>query len=356
MSEADALAELAERIQQQATALGFAECAITDLDLDDHVARLRKWLDEERHGDMSYLERHLHIRADLTHLLPGARRAIVVRLDHLPADTRPIKILGQPNTAYISRYALGRDYHKLMRKRLAQLADFINAEPQVQDAGFRACVDSAPVLEKALAERAGIGWFGKNTLILNRHAGSWFFLGELLTDLPLPISPPQASEHCGSCSACIDICPTQAITGPRELDATRCISYLTIEHKGVIPEALRSAMGNRVFGCDDCQLCCPWNRYAQPTAEADFQPRHGLDAAELLTLFAWNETEFLNRTAGSAIRRISHEQWQRNLAIGLGNAPKSPRIAAALTAARPTAGSVLLPHLDWALAQQQARD
>jgi epoxyqueuosine reductase len=258
-------------------------------------------------------------------------------------------VLASPERAFIARYALGRDYHKLMRQRLQRLAGRIEAE--VGAFGYRAFVDSAPVLEKALGRNAGLGWIGKNTLLLSRDAGSYFFLGELFTDLPLPVDTPPP-DHCGTCRACIDVCPTQAIVGPYQLDARRCISYLTIEHPGSIPEALRPAIGNRVFGCDDCQAFCPWNKFARPTAEADFQPRHGLDSASLVRLFRWEEEEFLERTAGSAIRRLGHERWLRNLAVALGNAPAAPNIVAALRQRLRHPSPLVREHVLWALRRQ----
>jgi epoxyqueuosine reductase len=255
--------------------------------------------------------------------------------------------LASPETAYVSRYALGRDYHKLIRKRLQQLAARIQAA--IGPFGHRAFVDSAPVLEKAFAERAGLGWIGKNTLLLNRQAGSWFFLGELFVDLALPVDAPQASEHCGSCSACLDICPTAAFVGPYVLDARRCISYLTIELKGPIPLELRPLIGNRVFGCDDCQLVCPWNRFARPTRQADFQPRHGLDNTALAELFCWSEEEFLARTEGSPLRRAGYQRWLRNLAVGLGNAPSTIPVLQALESRRKHPSELVREHVAWAL-------
>ena len=274
-------------------------------------------------------------------------------MDYLPPDTQPLKILERADLGYVSRYALGRDYHKVVRGRLRALARKINAHTGSER--LRAYTDSAPILEKALAEKAGVGWIGKHTLVLNRDAGSWFFLGEVLTDLPLPIDAADVKDECGRCSACISVCPTAAIIGPRQLDARRCISYLTIEHKGAIPIELRAPIGNRIFGCDDCQLVCPWNRFAQPSVEADFAPRHALDRTPLLELFGWSEGEFLARTEGTALRRISYEQWRRNLAVALGNAPHDSRIVAALRWCRIDASPLLVEHIDWALERQMAR-
>ena len=268
------------------------------------------------------------------------------------AVDRMAEVLASPGKAYLSRYALGRDYHKLIRKRLQQLAERMQAT--IGPFGYRAFVDSAPVLEKALAQQAGLGWIGKNTLLLNKQAGSWFFLGELFTDLPLPLDAPHEREHCGRCQACLDVCPTAAFVGPRQLDARRCISYLTIELKGAIPEELRPLIGNRVFGCDDCQLVCPWNRFARPTAQGDFQPRHGLDNAELAELFRWNEEEFLARTEGSPLRRAGYERWLRNLAVGLGNAPSSIPVLEALELRREHPSALVREHVEWALARHGA--
>ncbi len=298
------LDELASRIREWGRELGFDAVGIADTALDLDEAHLLEWLRRGYQGDMAYMGRHGVKRARPRQLLPGTRRVISVRMNYRPDDVESdAAVLKDPERAFIARYALGRDYHKVLRNRLQQLANRIDTE--IGAFGYRAFVDSAPVLEKALARNAGLGWIGKNTLLLSREAGSYFFLGELFTDLPLPVDEaPQ--EHCGSCRACIDVCPTGAIVGPYQLDARRCISYLTIEHHGAIPEALRPAIGNRVFGCDDCQAVCPWNKFAQPTGEADFRPRHGLDTAALLARFEWDEAAFLGRSAGSAIRRLGH--------------------------------------------------
>ncbi len=340
----------ANDIKQWGRELGFQQIAITDLDVTVYRERYKRWLGEGRHGEMKYLERRMELRFDPSRLVAGSCRAIVARMDYQPPDTQPLQILEQPDLGYISRYALGRDYHKVVRGRLRALARRINdRDGAVQ---LRAFTDSAPILEKALAEKAGLGWIGKHTLLLNRSAGSWFFLGEVLTDLPLPIDSPTPEDHCGRCRACITVCPTAAITGPRQLDARRCISYLTIEYKGAIPLELRAPIGNRIFGCDDCQLVCPWNRFAQASAEADFLPRHALDRTPLLDLFGWSEVEFLARTEGSALRRINYEQWQRNVAVALGNAPFDPRIVAALRQSRVDASVLVAEHIDWALERQ----
>jgi epoxyqueuosine reductase len=342
---------LATDIKRWGVALGFQRLGITDTDLSAYKDKVRASLAAGRNGTMGYLTRHLDKRLDPALLEPGTCRVIVARMDYLPDAAEPVRILDDPSRAYVSRYALGRDYHKVIRRRLARLARRIDDAAGKVDGCYRAFTDSAPVLEKALAEKAGLGWIGKHTLLLDREAGSWFFLGEIYTNLPLPVDEAAGGDHCGSCKACMSVCPTDAIVGPRELDARRCISYLTIEHKGSIPEALRPLMGNRVFGCDDCQIYCPWNRYAQLTREGDFKPRHDLDNAELLELFAWSEAEFLARTEGSAIRRASYQQWQRNLAVAIGNGPPSPAAVAALQARRAAASPLVAEHIDWALAR-----
>ena len=342
------MAALAGSINEWALELGFSSTAIGPADPGTHAQHLDQWLQRDHHGTMHYMARHSDLRRHPEHLLPGTRRVISVTLNYL-TDTQPLRILNDRQLGYISRYALGRDYHKMMRKRLARLAQRIE-----NSAGgiYRAFVDSAPVLERGLAQQAGLGWIGKNTMLLQRQAGSWFFLGEIYTNLPLPVQQPYASEHCGRCTACLDICPTKAFTGPYQLDARRCISYLTIENKGSIPEALRPLMGNRIYGCDDCQLVCPWNRFARQSEEADFQARHGLDNPTLLSLFQWNESRFLQHTEGSAIRRIGYQCWQRNLAVALGNAPPDHAIMAALRAARARSSPLVKEHIDWALRQQ----
>ncbi len=342
---------LAQSIKDWGRELGFQQVGIAGLDLREHEAHLQRWLDAGYQGEMDYMAAHGTKRSRPDELVPGTLRVVSLRMDYLPGDTRMSQRLAEPQSAYVSRYALGRDYHKLIRKRLQQLAERIQAV--IGPFGHRAFVDSAPVLEKAIGERAGLGWIGKNTLVLNRKAGSWFFLGELFVDLPLPVDAPHASEHCGRCSACLDICPTGAFVGPYVLDARRCISYLTIELKGAIPEDLRGLIGNRVFGCDDCQIVCPWNRFARPTEQADFQPRHGLDNAELAELFRWSEEEFLSRTEGSPLRRAGYERWLRNLAVGLGNAPTTIPVIEALRARRDYPSELVREHVDWALRRHQ---
>ncbi|TDJ45605.1 MAG: tRNA epoxyqueuosine(34) reductase QueG [Gammaproteobacteria bacterium] len=345
----ESAAQLARQIRAWALELGFQQLGITSTDLANDEAQLNHWLAKNYHGDMDYMARHGSKRSHPEELVPGTLRVISVRMDYLPDEPiPPVQLLEQTERAYISRYALGRDYHKLMRRRLQQLADKIESE--CGPFGYRAFVDSAPVLEKPLARNAGLGWIGKHTNLINRDAGSWFFLGELLTDLPLPIDEP-ATEHCGSCSTCIDVCPTDAIIGPFQLDARRCISYLTIELKGSIPEEFRPLIGNRIYGCDDCQLFCPWNKFAQPTAENDFTPRHGLASAKLTELFAWNEAEWLEKMAGSAIRRIGYEQWLRNIAVSLGNAPSSAAVIDALKSREHDESELVREHVQWALMQ-----
>lgn len=354
MTQASSFAALARQIPLWAADLGFAQAGISDTDLRVQREPLQQWLDKGYHGDMTWLAENLDKRLQPEQLVDGAVRVISVRMNYLPGDTRQIQILKDPSKAYVSRYALGRDYHKLIRKRLAQLAEQIRlaAEP-LMPVNQRPFVDSAPVLERPLAVKAGLGWTGKHTLVINREAGSWFFLGEILTNIPLPTNNEIASDECGTCSACLKVCPTDAFPRPYELDARRCISYLTIEHKDAIPEEFRAAMGNRVFGCDDCQAICPWNKFAHVSTEGDFQPRHGLADSDLLTLFLWDEATFLRNTEGSAIRRIGYERWLRNLAVGLGNAPSEAAIIAALEARRETATELVREHIDWALHQQR---
>lgn len=343
--------ELARRIKALGVELGFQQVGICDTQLEAHEKHLRGWLERGFHGEMEYMQRHGTRRSRPAELVPGTVRVISVRLDYLPEAAAPVDtLLQRPDTALISRYALGRDYHKLMRKRLQRLA--ARVEEYAGAFGYRVFVDSAPVLEKALAEKAGLGWIGKHSNLINRHAGSWFFLGEIYTDLPLPPDPP-ASEHCGDCTRCLDVCPTQAIVAPFQVDARRCISYLTIELHGSIPTEFRALIGNRIFGCDDCQAVCPWNRFARFTAETDFTPRHGLDSAQLLELFAWDEQTFLERTRGSAIRRIGYERWLRNIAVALGNAPTSGAIVAALEARGQHPSALVREHVEWALARHR---
>lgn len=340
---------LAERIRAWGIEIGFQAIGIADTDLADDEAKLLDWLDAGRHGAMDYMARHRAARARPAALVPGTVRVISARLDYWPAKARDAPAtLRDARAAYVSRYALGRDYHKVLRRRLQQLVDRIGAE--VGEFSCRVFTDSAPVMEVALAAKTGIGWRGKHTLLLHREAGSYFFLGEIYTDLPLPTTPA-TSNHCGTCTACIAACPTGAIVAPYELDARRCISYLTIELPGSIPVEFRKAIGNRVYGCDDCQLACPWNRFAQPAQDADFAAvRNGLDRAALVELFAWSEKEFLTRMAGSAIRRIGYARWLRNLAVGLGNAPPDATVVAALVARRDHPSALVREHVGWALA------
>lgn len=343
-------AALALHIKQWGEALGFQQVGITDTNLEQYEPRFKEWVQKKFHGNMQYMVAHGIKRLRPERLHPGTLRIISVRMDYLPPKTQRIKVLKNRTLGYISRYALGRDYHRLLRKRLQMLATKI--QQVVGPFGFRAFADSAPVLEKPLAEKAGLGWIGKHTNLINRHAGSWFFLGELFTDLPLPIDSP-LKNHCGSCTACIKICPTEAIIGPYQLDARRCISYLTIELKESIPIEFRTLIGNRIYGCDDCQLVCPWNRYAKYTAEKEFYPRHQLDARALLELFSWTPEIFLRKTEGSAIRRIGYERWIRNIAIALGNAPADIVILHALQAKLVTPLSDMVKeHINWALAVQ----
>lgn len=347
------LAHLAEAIKRWGGELGFQAVGIADTELGGAESRLLDWLAHGRHGEMEWMARHGTRRSRPAELVPGTVRAISVRMDYLPPQgADPQDVLEAPELAYVSRYALGRDYHRLMRRRLQRLADCI-AEA-IGPFGHRVFVDSAPVLEKALAEKAGLGWIGKHSNLLHEKTGSWFFLGEIYTDLPLPVDSP-ATNHCGSCQRCLEVCPTRAIVAPYQVDARRCISYLTIELRGSIPEPLRPAVGNRIYGCDDCQLVCPWNRFARPTQEPDFAPRHGLDSPQLIELFAWDEPTFLERTAGSAIRRIGHVCWLRNIAVALGNAPHSPQVVAALETRRDHPEALVREHVAWALARHRER-
>jgi len=348
---------LVAKIKLWAQELGFDQVSITDIDLSQHEAQLQRWLDAGYHGEMEYMAAHGMKRARPAELVPGTQRVISVRMNYLPPDASFAKDLKNKKTAYISRYALGRDYHKLMRNRLKQLGKKLEEELEQYQLtlGFRPFVDSAPVLERQLAEKAGLGWTGKHTLILNQEAGSWFFLGELFVDLPLPVNEEIVEDKCGNCVACITSCPTGAIVEPYVVDARRCISYLTIEKQGVIPEEFRSLLGNRIYGCDDCQLVCPWNRYGQLTKEDDFHIRKQLKSQDLLTLFAWDEATFLKNTEGSAIRRIGIERWRRNIAVALGNAPYSEEVITSLEAAKHDASEMLLEHIEWALSQQQQK-
>lgn len=344
-----AMLNLATRIKKWGAELGFQQVGITDIHLEDAETRLMDWLNKGYHGDMEYMSRHGSKRSRPAELVPGTTRVISVRMDYFPPQSSDEwKLLKSKNLAYISRYALGRDYHKLIRKRLQQLAQRIEAE--TGPFGYRVFTDSAPVLEKPLAQKAGLGWIGKHTNLLNRRAGSWFFLGEIYTDLPLTMDE-QESSHCGQCTACIDICPTQAIVAPYELDARRCISYLTIELQGSIPESLRPLIGNRIYGCDDCQLICPWNRFAQPCGEADFKIRNELDTPTLVSLFSWTEDVFLSRMEGSPIRRIGHTRWLRNIAVALGNAEPAPEAILSLQQRIDHPTELVREHVRWAIKQ-----
>lgn len=340
--------ELAESIRRWGGELGFQAVRIAPAEIPaEHRSHLDAWLDRSSHGQMHWMADRAHLRRNPAALMPGVQRVISVRMDYFPPATqRPATQLARGDAAYISRYALGRDYHKLLRKRLTALGRRI--ETAIGSHGYRAFTDSAPILEKALAARAGVGWIGKNTNLLARDSGSWFFLGELFTDLPLPVDEA-AREHCGQCTACLDVCPTGAFRGPYDLDARRCISYLTIELKGSIPQALRPLIGNRIYGCDDCQLVCPWNRFAEVSAEPDFIARHGLDQASLVELFNWDEATFLERTEGMAIRRIGYEQWLRNIAVALGNGPASESARHALTQRARHPSALVREHALWGL-------
>lgn len=340
--------ELTTQIKAWAKACGFQQVGISDCDTENADEKLQAWLNSGYHGQMRYMENNRELRKNPEKLVSGTLRIISVRMDYLIEDHKTTEMLANKNKAVISRYALGRDYHKLLRKRLNQLAEKINTVMEKNHFSYRAFTDSAPIFERKIAEKAGIGWIGKNTMILNQHAGSYFFLGELFTNLPLPIDQP-VTAHCGSCTACIDICPTKAIVAPYQLDARKCISYLTIEHKGSIDPELRPLMGNRIYGCDDCQLFCPWNKFAKFTDEKDFQPRHNLKEADLIDLFAWDEKLFLKNTEGSAMRRAGYENWLRNIAIALGNAEKSEAIITALQSRKNHTSAVVREHVEWAL-------
>lgn len=352
-SSFDASALLAE-IKAWAADLGFAGVGIANIDLSSDEGHFAEWLREGFHGEMAYMSRHGLKRSRPAELLPGTVSCISVRMDYWPpAAADPHEVLADASLAYISRYALGRDYHKLMRHRLQKLCDRIAAA--IGPVGYRAFVDSAPVLEKALARNAGLGWIGKHTNLIERNSGSYFFLGEIYLNLELP-ADSGSTAHCGTCSACIPVCPTGAIVAPYRLDARRCISYLTIELEGPIPIEFRRAMGNRIYGCDDCQLACPWNKFARPAAEKDFQVRHGLDRTALAALFAWSEADFLEKTRGSAIRRIGFERWLRNIAVALGNAASTPTVIEALRSREHDASPIVREHVRWALEEHAARN
>ena len=353
---------LLQQIKTWSKALGFQQLGVSDVELSKHEKHLNHWLDAGFHGEMAYMQKHGSKRSHPEQLIDKTCRVISVRMDYMPPDCElSDAVLENPQLGFISRYALGRDYHKVMRKRLQKLVDKINTE--VEAFGFRVFVDSAPVLEKALAEKSGLGWIGKHSNLINQKAGSWFFLGEIYTDLPLPLTRVEnnneQTNYCGTCTTCIDICPTQAIIAPYTVDARRCISYLTIELHGSIPVEFRKDMGNRIYGCDDCQLCCPWNRFSVPTKEQDFFTRHPLDSPDLLALFNWSENEFLKNTEGSAIRRIGYQRWLRNIAIALGNAPSSEKVVQALIKRKKNCDkqlfAMVIEHIDWALAQHKGK-
>jgi epoxyqueuosine reductase len=341
--------DLLNKAQQWAQSLGFQQLGVSDIDLSEAEVQLESWLKAGFHGEMSYMDRHGKKRSRPEELVPGTIRVITVRMDYWPDDVEDAwTVIGDDRKGFISRYALGRDYHKIIRKRLLKLAALI--ENEVADTSYRVFCDSAPVLEKALAQKSGLGWIGKHSNVLSREHGSYFFLGEIYTDLPLPVTH-SISDHCGSCAACIDICPTQAIVAPYQVDARRCISYLTIELRGSIPLEFRPMMGNRIYGCDDCQLVCPWNKFAQVTTESDYLPRHGLDSPQLVELFTWTEEEFLTRMEGSPIRRIGYECWLRNIAVALGNAEKTPEVINVLNMRLEEPSDLVKEHVIWALAQ-----
>ena len=344
--------DLTEKIKLWGQELGFSQVGISDVDLSKHEAALTRWLENDYHGNMDYMARHGLMRARAPELVEGTPNVISVPMNYLPTDAKFARILKNKDHAYISRYALGRDYHKLMRKRLKQLGEKIKAH--CENFNYRPFVDSAPILERPLAEKAGLGWVGKHSLLINKQAGSWFFLGELLVDLPL-IPDTKPENDCGTCVACIKICPTQAIVEPYVVDARRCISYLTIELRDAIPVEFRPLIGNRIYGCDDCQLICPWNKFAKLGSEDDFKPRQNLDNIALLTLFAWDEKTFLNKTEGSPIRRIGFQCWQRNIAVALGNANFSVQNSEALTEKLNNAEPMVAEHIEWALAQQKLK-
>jgi epoxyqueuosine reductase len=335
-----------------ARALGFSKLGVASVEIDADAGHLLRWLDAGYHGEMEYMQKHGSLRTRPQELAPGTVRVLSVRMDYWPAESADAEtVLADSTLGYISRYALGRDYHKVMRRSLARLAEA--TARRIGPFGYRVCVDSAPVLEKAYARNAGLGWIGKHTNLIAADAGSWFFIGEILTDLPLPVDEP-ATAHCGTCTACIPACPTAAIIAPQQLDARRCISYLTIEHKSAIPVELRAALGNRIYGCDDCQLVCPWNKFAQAAAHPDFKVRNRLDATGLTELFAWTAAEFDERMRGSAIYRIGYERWSRNIAVALGNAPPSDDVVAALRARRADPSELVREHVEWALARHGA--
>jgi len=346
------LNEVKRELASDAAALGFAAIGVASIEIPEDERHLLRWLDEGFHGEMEYMERHGVMRSRPQRLAPGTVRVVSARMDYWPAEARDAEeALADPTMGYVSRYAVGRDYHKILRRALATLAQQLQA--RIGPFGYRVCVDSAPVLEKALARNAGLGWIGKHTNLIARDAGSYFFLGEILTDLALPVDAP-ASAHCGTCEACIPACPTGAIVAPYQLDARRCISYLTIEHHSAIPVELRPAIGNRIFGCDDCQLVCPWNKFARAAAHPDFKVRHNLDGTALTELFRWTAEEFEERTRGSAIHRLGYERWSRNIAVALGNAPSSTDAIRALEERAEDASPLVCEHIEWALERQRS--
>lgn len=346
--------QLAENIKLWGQALGFQKIGISDIDLSEYEPGFQEWLAKGFHGEMAFMAEHGTKRTRPAELLPGTVSVVTARMDYLPEDAKFASTLGQPNKAYVSRYALGRDYHKVLRNKLKKLGQRIEQELGVDNLTFRPFVDSAPVLERPLAEKSGLGWEGKHSLIMDADAGSWFFLGELFLPISLPADQPQ-QEQCGSCVACMTICPTQAIVEPYTVDSRKCISYLTIELKGAIPEEYRTAIGNRIYGCDDCQLICPWNRYAELSCEKDFQARPPLHSPELLDVWQWTESEFLKHTEGSPIRRIGYERWNRNIAVALGNAEFSLMVIEKLQQKLEQISDLVDEHIEWAIQQQQAK-
>jgi epoxyqueuosine reductase len=347
------LSLLAEQIKLWSYELGFSSIGITDIDLSQDQRYLEKWLEKDYHGEMKYMERHGKKRSQPAELVEGTKRIISLSMNYLPENYNGLELLKEDKKAFVSGYARGRDYHKIMRSRLKKLVSKIKVHSSHENRVF---VDSAPVLEKALAQKAGLGWIGKNTLLLNKNAGSYFFLGEIYTDLELPIDEPEIVNHCGSCTSCMDVCPTKAFEGPNQLDARKCISYLTIEYKGSIKEELRPMMGNRIFGCDDCQIFCPWNKFLKITDEADFKPRHNLDDIDLSNLFMWSEEEFLKKTQGSPIRRAGYESWLRNIAIALGNAESSVEVLRVLHSKKDDPSEIVKEHVNWAIDQHKNKE
>ena len=347
------LSLLAEQIKLWSSELGFSSIGITDIDLSQDQRYLEKWIEKDYHGEMKYMEKHGKKRSQPAELVEGTKRIISLSMNYLPENYNGLELLKEDKKAFVSGYARGRDYHKIMRSRLKKLVSKIKVHSSHENRVF---VDSAPVLEKALAQKAGLGWIGKNTLLLNKNAGSYFFLGEIYTDLELPIDEPEIVNHCGSCTSCMDVCPTKAFEGPNQLDARKCISYLTIEYKGSIKEELRPMMGNRIFGCDDCQIFCPWNKFLKITDEADFKPRHNLDDIDLSNLFMWSEEEFLKKTQGSPIRRAGYESWLRNIAIALGNAESSVEVLRVLHSKKDDPSEIVKEHVNWAIDQHKNKE